>query len=153
MKYLETGELPFYSHLRMAEEVCALVECGETLEGAFATMENFRIPSTMMAIDALLEYGWERAVKFALEYGAKAEDILLPQDLAEVVGVILAKEFVESVKCVQEYSKVEDEELINFLKTLYQSEEIADEYGQFFGYWDLQNIYENHKGGNENERV
>lgn len=146
MKEFETGELSFYSHFGMAEEIVSAVECGETLEEAFAAVENFRIPSTMMAIDTLLEYGWERAVNFALEYGAKAEDILLPEDLAEVVGVIIAKEFVESVKCVQEHSEVNDEELIRFLKTLYQSEEIADECGQFFGYWDLQNIYENKKG-------
>jgi len=147
MKYLETGELSFFSHLRMAEEIVSAVEDGETLEEAFAIVENFRIPSTMMAIDALVEYGWERAVNLALEYGAKAEDILLPEDLAEAVGGVIAKDFVDSAKCVQEYSEVNNEELIDFLKTLYQSEEIADEYGDFFGYWDLQNLYENHKGG------
>lgn len=145
MGYLETRELSFYSHLRMAERICMSVEYGDTLEEALDAVRNFRIPSTMMAIDTLIEYGWERAINVAINNDYKAEDILLPEDLAEAVGGVIAKEFVDSVKHVQEYYKVDDEELINFLKTLYQSEEIADIYGDAFGYWDLHNLYEDYK--------
>lgn len=144
MTWLETGELSFYSHFRMTEEIVSAVECGGTLEEAFAIVENFRIPSTMMAIDTLIEYGWERAVNVALENGVKAEDILLPEDLAEAVGGVIAKEFVDSVKYVQEYYKVDDEALIDFLKSLYQSKEIINKYGDAFKYWDLHNLYEDY---------
>jgi len=151
MRYLETGELSFYSQLRMAERICVSVEYGNTLEEALESLRSFRIPSTMMAIDTLVEYGWERAVNVAINNGNEAKDILLPQDLAEVVGSIIAKEFVKLVKRVRDYYKVDDEDLINFLKTLYQSKEIAYDYGDAFGYWDLHNLYEDYKkikGGN-----
>ena len=144
MTWLETGELSFYSHLRMAEKICVSVEYGNTLEETFDAMQNFRIPSTMMAIDTLVEYGWENAVNVALSNGKKAEEILLPEDLAETVGGVIAKEFVDSVKYVKDYYKVDDETLIDFLKSLYQSKEIINKYGDTFEYWDLHNLYEDY---------
>jgi len=142
MKYRETWEESFFSTLRMAEGICLGVKSGRDLSEALENERNFRIPSTMMAIDTLLEYGWERAVNVALSNGEKAEDILTPESLSETVGRIMAGSFVDSLEILQKEENISDEEVVSFLEHYYKETDgvVYQDEGEVCC-WDLHNLY------------
>lgn len=142
MMYTETQEESFFSTLRMAEGICLGVKSGWDLSTSFENERDFRIPSTMMAIDTLLEYGWERAANIALLNGAKAKDVITPEELAEFVGRIMAGSFVDSLEFLQKEEGISDEEVVSFLEYYYKETDgvVYRNEGEVCC-WDLHNLY------------
>lgn len=144
------GTKSFLSAFRFIEGFLAEVnEWGMSLEEVLEDGREFTIPSEMMAIDTLVEYGWERAVRFALNSGAKPVDLLTPHELCSYVGTVIVNDLTESMRFIKSGARINDDELKGFLEWLDELPEDAKyEYGNIpeLDYRDIVHLYHSYSG-------
>lgn len=146
MTYLCTGEEHLFSVFRNIEIIYLdATEDGYTLEEALNS-KVFSVPSEMMAIDALVEYGWERAINIALNDDAETVKLLMPQELCSYAGEKIVTDLKEILKAFRKSKKIGDKKLLEFLKWMYElPEETKYDFGnvpEINNYWEIVSLYE-----------